>query len=97
VLSFAPSPSYADRIRPVQPARREVDSLSPHELLQEFADSNVVALQHLKQSIRRADLEKAVTLIRDADCVTSSGSGARFRSRRTSRTPCVTSTTSVPT
>jgi len=69
VLSFAPSPSYADRIRQFNKRAGEVDSLSPHELLQEFADSNVVALQHLKQSIRRQDLEKAVALIRDADCV----------------------------
>ena len=69
ILSFAPSPSYADRIRQFNQRAGEVDSLSPHELLQEFADSNVVALQHLKQSVRRADLEKAVGLIRDADCI----------------------------
>ena len=69
VLSFAPSPSYADRIRQFNQRAGEADGLSPHELLHEFADSNIVALQHLKQSVRRADLEKAVGLIRAADSV----------------------------
>jgi DNA-binding MurR/RpiR family transcriptional regulator len=69
VLSFAPSPSYADRIRQFNQRAGEADGLSPHELLHEFADSNIVALQHLKQSVRRADLEKAVGLIRAADTV----------------------------
>jgi len=43
--------------------------LSPHELLQEFADSNIIALEHVKESVRKADLEKAVRLIRDAEAV----------------------------
>jgi len=69
ILSFAPSPSYADRIRHLNERADTVDTLSPHELLQEFADNNIIALEHVKESVRKADLEKAVRLIRDADAV----------------------------
>jgi len=69
ILSFAPSPSYADRIRHLNERADSVDTLSPHELLQEFADSNIIALEHVKESVRKADLEKAVRLIRDAEAV----------------------------
>ncbi len=69
LLAFAPSPSYADRIRQFNERSGEVDVLSPHGLMQEFADSNIIALEHLKESIRRADLEAGVALIRDARAV----------------------------
>ena len=69
LLQFAPSPSYADRIRQFNQRAGAVDVLSPHELMQEFADSNIIALEHLKESIRKADLEKAVALIREAPAV----------------------------
>lgn len=69
ILSFAPSPSYADRIRHLNERADSVDTLSPHELLQEFADSNIIALEHVKESVRKTDLEKAVRLIRDAEAV----------------------------
>jgi len=69
ILSFAPSPSYADRIRQLNERAETADSLSPHELLQEFVDSNIIALEHVKQSVRKADLEAAVRFIRDASAV----------------------------
>lgn len=69
ILSFAPSPSYADRIRQFNERAGTAGVLSPHGLMQEFAESNIVALQHLKDSVRKADLEKAVALIRDAQAV----------------------------
>lgn len=69
LLTFAPSPSYADRIRQFDDRSGAVDVLAPQELLQEFADANIIALEHLKGSIRKADLEKAVALIREAAAV----------------------------
>lgn len=69
ILSFAPSPSYADRIRQRNERAERSDALSPHELLQEFADGNIIALEHVKESVARADLDVAVNLIRDADIV----------------------------
>jgi DNA-binding MurR/RpiR family transcriptional regulator len=66
ILSFAPSPSYADRIRQFNERAGSVDVFSPHELMQEFADSNIISLEHLKESTRKTDLERSVALIRDA-------------------------------
>lgn len=69
ILAFSPSPSYAERIRQFGQRAGEVDLNSPHELMQEFADSNIIALEHLKDSVRKADLERAVALIREANAV----------------------------
>ena len=69
ILSFAPSPSYADRVRDFTQRSGRTDALAPHELMREFADNNIIALEHLKESVRKADLEKAVALIRDAQSV----------------------------
>jgi DNA-binding MurR/RpiR family transcriptional regulator len=69
IVASAPSPSYAERIRQLAQRAGHVDVLSPHELMLEFADSNIIALEHLKQSVRAADLEAAVALIRKAPAV----------------------------
>jgi DNA-binding MurR/RpiR family transcriptional regulator len=70
ILSYAPNPSYAERIRQFNDrAGRRSAVLGPHELLQEFASSNIVALEHLRESVRRADLEQAVRMIGDAESV----------------------------
>jgi DNA-binding MurR/RpiR family transcriptional regulator len=37
--------------------------------MREFADSNILALEHLKDSVRKADLERAIDLIRAANTV----------------------------
>ncbi len=52
LLASAPSPSYAERIRQFNQRADDVDVLSPHDLMHEFADSNIIALEHLKQSVR---------------------------------------------
>ncbi|MBM4195475.1 MAG: MurR/RpiR family transcriptional regulator [Gammaproteobacteria bacterium] len=69
ILSFAPSPSYADRVQQLAERAGSADPLSPHGLLQEFADNNALALEHLKSSVPRGDLEAAVHLIRQAETI----------------------------
>jgi DNA-binding MurR/RpiR family transcriptional regulator len=69
ILSFAPSPSYAERIRQFNERAGTSGALTPPDLLNEFADSNIIALEHLKESVRKADLQQAVALIRNAHSV----------------------------
>jgi DNA-binding MurR/RpiR family transcriptional regulator len=71
MLTQPPSPSYAERIR--QYNRRAgasaSGSVAPHDVMREFADSNILALEHLKDTVRKADLERAIDLIRGANAV----------------------------
>lgn len=69
MLKQAPSPSYAERIRQFNRRAGAAGALAPHDVMQEFADSNILALEHLKNSVRKADLERAVDLIRGANAV----------------------------
>jgi DNA-binding MurR/RpiR family transcriptional regulator len=69
LLSLAPSPSYADRIRQFNERAGDVTTQSPSELLREFTDGNIAALQHLNESTRQADLERAVRMIGEAETV----------------------------
>jgi DNA-binding MurR/RpiR family transcriptional regulator len=64
MLTQAPSPSYAERIRQFNRRAGAAGALAPQDVMQEFADSNILALEHLKNSVRKADLERAVDLIR---------------------------------
>jgi Transcriptional regulators len=38
-------------------------------VMREFADSNILALEHLRDTVRKADLERAIDLIRAAHAV----------------------------
>ncbi len=69
MIAQAPSPSYAARIREFNKRAGASGALAPHEVMQEFADNNILALEHLKTSARKADLEKAVEMIRAAQAV----------------------------
>ncbi len=69
LLAAAPSPSYAERIRQFAERADDVDVLSPHDLMLEFADSNIIALEHLKQSVGKRELDAAVRLIKAAPAV----------------------------
>ena len=69
ILASAPSPSYAERIRQLSKRADGIDRLQPHDLMLEFADSNIIALEHLKRSVPKGDLEAAVRLIRDASSI----------------------------
>jgi len=69
LLSLAPSPSYAQRIREFNERAGTVATQSPSDLLREFTQSNIAALQHLVETTRRDDLERAVRMIAEAESV----------------------------
>ncbi len=73
ILSAAPSPSYSERIRQFRKRSDEVDWLSPHNVLHDFAESNIIALEHLREAIRPEDLEKSVGLMHKAHTVYLAG------------------------
>lgn len=69
LLSLAPSPSYAERIRQFNERAGDAAQQSPSDLLHEFVQGNIAALQHLNETTRQADLERGVRLIAEADAV----------------------------
>jgi DNA-binding MurR/RpiR family transcriptional regulator len=69
MLTQSPSPSYAERIRQFSRRAGTAGALAPQDVMHEFADSNILALEHLKSSVRKADLERAVDLIAGANAV----------------------------
>ena len=69
MLTQPPSPSYAERIRQFSRRAGASGSIAPHDVMREFADSNILALEHLKDSVRKVDLERAIDLIRSANAV----------------------------
>jgi DNA-binding MurR/RpiR family transcriptional regulator len=69
LISLPPSPSYADRIRQFNERIGRREPLAPQELMQEFAESNIIALEHMKETVRREDLERAVDYIDEAETV----------------------------
>src|SRR5688572_26887464 len=63
LLSLAPSPSYAERIRQFNERAGDTALQSPSDLLHEFVQGNIAALQHLDETTRDGDLERGVALI----------------------------------
>lgn len=69
LLSLAPSPSYAERIRQFNERAGDTAQQSPSDLLHEFVEGNIAALQHLNETTRQLDLERGVRLIAEAEAV----------------------------
>jgi DNA-binding MurR/RpiR family transcriptional regulator len=69
LLSLAPSPSYAERIRQFNERAGSVAAQSPSDLLHEFVQGNIAALQHLGETTRQSELERGVKLIAEAGAV----------------------------
>jgi DNA-binding MurR/RpiR family transcriptional regulator len=69
LLSLAPSPSYAERIRQFNERAGLSGKQTPSELLAEFTHGNIAALQHLAGTTRREDLDRAVRMISEADSI----------------------------
>jgi DNA-binding MurR/RpiR family transcriptional regulator len=66
ILSAAPSPSYSERIRQFRARSNEVDWGSPHNVMYDFAESNIIALEHLRDAVREEDLDRSMELMHKA-------------------------------
>lgn len=69
LINSAPSPSWTERIRQANLKTNNGHALTPHELIQEFAAGNIIALGHLQETISAEALDKAVDLIDEASSV----------------------------
>jgi DNA-binding MurR/RpiR family transcriptional regulator len=69
IVNLAPSSSYAERIRRFSERSGSAAQRMPHQLMQEFADNNILALRHLKEAVRDADLERSLDLIDRATAI----------------------------
>ena len=69
MLNLAPSSSYSERIRQYSERSGGPARQSPHDLMREFADNNILALRHLQEVVRNADLDRALDLIGRAAAV----------------------------
>jgi len=69
MIAHPPSPSYAERIREFNRRAGASGSQAPQDVMHEFAESNILALEHLKSTVKKADLEKSVELLRSANAV----------------------------
>lgn len=73
ILTAAPSPSYSERLRQFRERSDEVDWSSPHDVMREFAESNIIALDHFRESIRKEDLDLSIDLMQRAHTVYLAG------------------------
>ena len=73
ILTAAPSPSYSERIRQFRERTDEVDWSSPHNVMREFAESNIIALDHFRDAIRAADLDRSIELMQRAHTIYLAG------------------------
>lgn len=73
ILTAAPSPSYSERIRQFEERTGAVDWASPYNVMREFADSNIIALEHLREAVRKEDLDRSIDLMQRARTIYLAG------------------------
>ncbi len=73
ILTAAPSPSYSERIRQFHERTDGIDRMQPYNVMQEFAESNIIALEHLREGVSEKDLARSVELIQQAHTVYLAG------------------------
>ncbi len=73
ILAAAPSPSYSERIRQFQERSDTVDWLLPYNVMREFAESNIIALEHLREVVRKDDLDRSLELMQGAHTIYLAG------------------------
>jgi len=73
ILNAAPSPSYSERIRQFRQRSDEVDWLSPFNVMHDFTESNIIALEHLRAAVSQEDLERSISLMHKAHTVYLAG------------------------
>lgn len=69
LVNSSASPSYSERIRQFNRNRGRAMPISALTMLQEFAESNIIALQHLKDAAIGRELERSVQMIARAESV----------------------------
>ncbi len=73
ILAAAPSPSYSERVRQFSKRSNQTDWLSPHNVLHDFTESNIIALEHMREAVRREDLDRSIELMHRAHTVYLAG------------------------
>lgn len=73
ILTAAPSPSYSERIRQFHERSDSVDRMMPYNVMQEFSESNIIALEHLRDAVRKEDLDRSIDLIQNAHTIYLAG------------------------
>jgi len=73
LLSANASLEYAERIRHFTRTAQGRQDSTPAQVLSEFIEGNVLALQHLEDTIDREKLTEAISLIEEADTVFVAG------------------------
>lgn len=73
ILTSAPSPSYSERIRQFHERSDSVDRMFPYNVMQEFSESNIIALEHLREAVREEDLDRSIDLIQGAHTIYLAG------------------------
>jgi DNA-binding MurR/RpiR family transcriptional regulator len=73
LLTASPSPSYSERIRQFSERSNQTDWHSPHNIMHDFTESNIIALEHAREAVRKEDLERAVSLMHSAHTVYLAG------------------------
>jgi DNA-binding MurR/RpiR family transcriptional regulator len=71
-------PSYRERIDGLRRDGGFRDSNSPHELLSRFASEGTVSLENLQESVREADLTRAIAFMANASTIYVLGLGGSF-------------------
>ena len=72
-LTAVPSPSYSERIRQFESRSDEINWSSPYDVMRDFSESNIIALEHMRDVIRKEDLERSIELMHNAHTVFLAG------------------------
>jgi DNA-binding MurR/RpiR family transcriptional regulator len=73
ILASAPSPSYSERVRQFSERSNQTDWLSPSNVMHDFTESNIIALEHLREAVRKEDLDRSIELMHQAHTVYLAG------------------------
>lgn len=73
ILTASPSPSYSERIRQFKARSSDLDWQSPHDVMHDFTESSIIALEHLREAVRKKDLEQAIALMHRAPTIYLAG------------------------
>jgi DNA-binding MurR/RpiR family transcriptional regulator len=73
ILASTPSPSYSERVRQFRERSTSVDWLTPSNVMHDFTESNIIALEHLREAVSKEDLEQAIEMKHRAHTVYLAG------------------------